>query len=447
MGREPPVQQVEVPNLVNASSIEEARRIAGGDFRVVVGERRESEEEVGTILAQDPEPGTRVGPGSRITVDVVGTRVAQLPDVQGQSEGEARSRLERAGFRVEVERRESQASEEGFVISQNPTGGGNATAAVDPRPATVTLTVGTGPSTAPVPNLTGNTPEEAQAALQGAGLRLGEQGQEPSDTVAEGRIVSQSPAADVEVRKGTAVNVTVSTGPQLFPVPDVTGESLEDAQAELQDEGFVLGGVTEQSSDEVDEGEVISQDPAADAQVEAGTAVSVMVSTGPEVIVVPDVVGQDWILAAQTLQAEGLRVYQRAETAPSSEPKNTVLATDPSAGTEVEPGTAVRLTVSSGPPEQPGGGSDAGSSGIGGGGGDGVSDGSGGGDSSGGGGSGGSAGGSGGTGSSGNGGGGNSVGNSPGGDNGGDGGGATSGSGDGGNSLAEDIIDGISEGD
>jgi len=360
--RDPAVPQVEVPDLIGLSSIEEAQREAGENFQVVQGDGVESEEPRGSIVDQDPEPGEEVDQVSRIEVDVVETRVAALPDVTDQTEGEARRILEDAGFGVEVERRESEAPEEGQVLEQDPEGGDRA--AVEPDPETVTLTVGSGPATAAVPDLSGSTESEARSILGDEGFRLGEVTSQPNDTVPEGQIFAQDPQAGVEVREGGRVNVVVSTGPELFPVPDVTGDTLEGAQATLEGAGFVLGSQTEEFSDEVDEGRIISQDPAAGGEFRAGTAVNVVVSAGPEEIVVPNVVGQDWIQAAETLQAEGLRVFRNVDTTPSSEPENTVLATDPAPGTQVERGTAVRLTTSSGPPEQPGnGGSGSGSSG------------------------------------------------------------------------------------
>jgi len=371
--RDPGVPLVEVPDLTGATSLEEARSIAGDDFRVVRGDSVESREPPGSIAAQDPEPGEEAERGSRIRVDVVETRVTDLPDVTGRSADEARQILEGAGFLVEVERRESSEPEEGFVLDQDPPGGEGETAAVEPDAETITLTVGSGPATAQVPDLSGLGEDQAEDVLEEAGFRLGEVSEQPNDTVPEGQIFEQNPQAGVEVREGGTVNVVVSTGPELFPVPDVTGSSLAEAQATLEQAGFVLGSRTEEFSDDVEQGDIISQDPGAGEEFEAGTAVSVVVSAGPEEIVVPNVIGQDWIAAAETLQAEGLRVYQEARTAPSNEPENTVLSTDPAPGTEVEPGTAVRLTVSSGPPDQPDGGSGGGSGGSGGGSGSGGS--------------------------------------------------------------------------
>jgi serine/threonine-protein kinase len=350
------VPQVAVPNLVGASSLAEAQEMAGDDFEVVVGDRVEAEAPLSSVVAQDPAEGARVDRGSEVEVDVVNTRVATLPDVTGESEGEARRTLEDAGFDVEVETRESEETDRGRVVGQEPSGGGGEQVEVEPGPTTVTLTVGEGPAIARVPELTGLSPAEAEAALGEVGLALGEQGQESSDTVQEGLVVTQSPAPGVEVREESAVAVNISTGPELYPVPDVTGGGVQEAQAELAEAGFSLGSQTGESSDEVPEGGIISQDPAAGTGAEAGTAVGVTVSTGPEVIVVPNVVGQDWVTAAQTLQAEGLSVYQRVNKVPSNEPENTVLSTNPGAGEEVEVGSApVRLTVSSGPSESGGG--------------------------------------------------------------------------------------------
>jgi eukaryotic-like serine/threonine-protein kinase len=81
-----------------------------------------------------------------------------------------------------------------------------------------------------------------------------------------------------------------------------------------------------------------------------GSSVDVTVSSGPERISIPNVVGQDWIAAAQKLRAAGLTVNQTVTQIQSYRPENEVLRTSPQAGSLVPPGTLVTLTTSQGPP-------------------------------------------------------------------------------------------------
>jgi beta-lactam-binding protein with PASTA domain len=135
-------ENVAIPDLVGASSVEEAQRMAGGNVEVVEGDGVESQEPIGTVLSQDPAAGEMVGEGSSISVNV--SRGASLPDVRGETRDEAVRSLERAGFEVDEETEESSAEYEGYVSEQDPRGGGRVTAEAG---STVTITVGEGPAT------------------------------------------------------------------------------------------------------------------------------------------------------------------------------------------------------------------------------------------------------------------------------------------------------------
>jgi serine/threonine-protein kinase len=248
----------------------------------------DSKEPVGEIVRQSPAPGEVVEEGSDLRVDLSGRQIADLPNVEGETEEDATSTLEEAGFEVEVETAESEPQEEGDVVGQDPAGGEGETAEVD---STVTITVGAGPDTVPVPELAGITVGRASAILDDAGLRLGDQTEAASDTVPEGQIVSQQPVADTEVRPDSEVGVTISTGPDTVPVPELAGITVGRASAILDDAGLRLGDQTEAASDTVPEGRIVSQQPVADTEVRPDSEVGVTVSTGPELSTVPDVVG------------------------------------------------------------------------------------------------------------------------------------------------------------
>ena len=139
-------EDVEIPNLVGASSVEEAQRMAGGSFEVVEGDGVESQEPIGAVLSQDPAVGEMAGEGSTISVNV--STGANLPDVRGETRDEAVRSLERAGFEVDEETEESSAEYEGYVTEQDPRGGRSVTTDAG---STVTITVGEGPEKARSP--------------------------------------------------------------------------------------------------------------------------------------------------------------------------------------------------------------------------------------------------------------------------------------------------------
>jgi eukaryotic-like serine/threonine-protein kinase len=135
----------------------------------------------------------------------------------------------------------------------------------------------------------------------------------------------------------------------VLDVPSLVGMTLEEAKSEVGDD-FNLSS-QEQESDEP-AGTILDQNPKAGEQAEKGTAIGLVVSSGKESVTMPDVRGQALEEASQTLQDAGLTVSREYKTAKSTEPKGTVIDTDPSAGSKVEAGTSVTLTASSGTPEQ-----------------------------------------------------------------------------------------------
>ncbi|QIN77180.1 Stk1 family PASTA domain-containing Ser/Thr kinase [Rubrobacter marinus] len=273
-------QSLPVPNLEDARSIDEAVTVAGGDFEVAPGRRVESTEPVGAVVSQDPAPQEQAVPGSTITVDTSGTQVADLPDVEGRTEEEARGILDEAGFGVEVEERESSTEDDGRVLSQDPAGGEGETAEVG---SAVTIAVGSGPADAEVPELGGQTPEQAEEILEDAGLELGDEAEAPNESVPAGQIVDQQPSPGTDLRRGSSVDVTVSTGPEppdLVPIPDVSGQTADAAAATLYNALFFSNVVEVESN--LPAGTVVSTSPAAGTPADPyAITVTVNVSSGP----------------------------------------------------------------------------------------------------------------------------------------------------------------------
>ena len=266
-----------VPNLVGSRSIEEARTTAGDQFEVVEGNRLESHEAPGSIVAQDPEAGGTAERGSKISVDVVGTQIADLPNVEGASREEAVRTLEGAGFQVEEETEESTAQNKNYVTKQDPRGGAGVTAEAGSR---VKITVGGGPATVEVPKLYSLTPDGAKQVLEAAGLSLGNQTEAPNEQVSKGQIADQKPAAGTQAQAGSSVDIVVSSGPNQISVPNVVGLNVEDAKQRVWDAGF--GYETAPVTDDQPAGTVISTDPTAGTLLDPSSRnVTIRVSAGP----------------------------------------------------------------------------------------------------------------------------------------------------------------------
>ena len=129
-------------------------------------------------------------------------------------------------------------------------------------------------------------------------------------------------------------------------VTDVSGRSVEVATRALEGDGFVIGETTQQPSADVDEGDVIETDPPAGEQVDEGSTISLVVSSGPENVTIPSLTNFTYDRAKEILEGMGLKVDKRLQD--STEPRDQVLNTDPPAGTSVESGSRVDLIVSRG---------------------------------------------------------------------------------------------------
>jgi serine/threonine-protein kinase len=168
---------------------------------------------------------------------------------------------------------------------------------------------------------------------------------QPNADITETIVFRQDPQPGAKVNKGNQVTIYVSTGPPKTTVPNVTGFSLEDALSRLQDANL-KGRVIRVHSDQ-QTGKVVDQSPTEGASVDQGSRVRLKVSEGPQPIAVPNVLGQSFDSANSQLLAAGFAVARK--DVDSTEPKNTVVAQDPTSGTSQPPGTTITLSVSKGP--------------------------------------------------------------------------------------------------
>ena len=266
-----------------------------------------------------------------------GEEPVEVPNVVGMQLDEAEATLQDADLDARVEEKNSKKPE-GEVLDQDP----RAEEEVDPG-TVVTLTVSAGVRQTSVPDLVGKTLEEAQAELKAADLRTGEITEQAAEDAEPSEVLSQFPTSGKEVDVGTRVDLVIAAA---STVPDVVGETQENATAILEDAGYSVSVATE-PSDTVEEGVVIAQDPDAGAEYESGQTVTILVSEGPEAQEMPDVTGQDADEAQAQLEEDyGLEVTQ-GEGACAA-PPGTVCDQDPAPGTPVEPGDPATLFVQPG---------------------------------------------------------------------------------------------------
>lgn len=195
-----------------------------------------------------------------------------------------------------------------------------------------------------MPDVVGETWESASETLTGLGLSP-TRTTTTSDSVPAGHVISTSPEAALTVPRGQVVTVLVSTGPSAVPLPDLTGMSVDQARNALQAAGLALGTVRSEDSPSVARDRIIRSDPPTGSNVEPGSSVDIVVSTG--MVQLPDLRGTDEDDAKGSLQQLGLSTSISYDDTCPAEPGN------PIASQSVPPGpvaqhSQVALTICSG---------------------------------------------------------------------------------------------------
>jgi len=192
-----------------------------------------------------------------------------------------------------------------------------------------------------VPKIVGLTPSQAERALTDSGLQVVVERQFYSSDVAEGRIMTQVPAPGVKVRRGWAIRVAESLGPQRVAIPDVTNQSQRVAELTVRRRGLEVGSVAQLSLPSAPAGQVVSQSPPAKANRVSVPKINILVGNGPPpaVYVMPNFVGQPLGGAAVALQEAGLKVGRvTVASVPPAEnqlPVTNVPATQPGAASMI----------------------------------------------------------------------------------------------------------------
>lgn len=196
-----------------------------------------------------------------------------------------------------------------------------------------------------IPNLVGQTYEDAQNTTNSEGLTLQVSDSIASSEVEEGKIISQDPeyADNKKIKKGSTISVVLSAGPEVFELPDFTGKTIESVREEAKKMGIVLNEQSENST-KVEEGKVISQDIKAGTEVKSGDTVTVHVSSGVAKTTVPTVVGMNEGTAKATLSNAKLKANITYENH-SDKTDGEVLSQSIEQGQEVAENTTVNLVV------------------------------------------------------------------------------------------------------
>jgi eukaryotic-like serine/threonine-protein kinase len=206
---------------------------------------------------------------------------------------------------------------------------------------------GAGTDTVAVPNVVGLTQADAIRQISAAGLIPIPVAEENADFV-EGTVIRTEPPADQEVARGSEVQVIVAGAIQQFRVPRLDGLALSDAVQLIETQGFQLGAVTEDPESDQEPGTVISQNPPAGSDAPPDTPIDLVISAGPETVILDDLRGLTELEATTKLsQAKLVWEIQRENDADVQAGR--VIRTAPPVGAQLKAGDTVVLVISDGP--------------------------------------------------------------------------------------------------
>ena len=198
-----------------------------------------------------------------------------------------------------------------------------------------------------VPSIVGKSVEEATKELNDLGLGFAQNGTIASDVIEEGLIAQQSVEAGEKVAKNTRILGVVSSGAASFNLTDVSGQSADEATKTLEAAGLVVAKEEAYDSD-VEEGNVISTNPAANTPVGKGDTVTLVISKGSENVKVPNLSNLTEAAAKASLESEGLTLGRVEETYSDSVKEGLVISQSYDPGTELTPGKSVDIVISKG---------------------------------------------------------------------------------------------------
>lgn len=275
-------EQVTVPSVVGSTEAEARTALMDAGLTPTFTTEPNAEVEAGTVASTDPAGGTRVDANSTVSVVVSGgPNEVSVPDITNMTEDEARNALKAAGLTLAIQGTEDIEGVEADLIGRSePQAGGSL-----PQGGEVKAWVSSGKIA--VPKLVGLSEDAAKEKLDtftqpnGSRYLEYEVSYKVDETQPVGSVLEQTPAEGEKVAPGTKVDLIVNQAPGPVKVPNVTGQPRADAEKVLGDAGFGVT-TTEEFSDTVDKGRVIRTNPAANAEVDEGATITLVLSKGPE---------------------------------------------------------------------------------------------------------------------------------------------------------------------
>ena len=197
-----------------------------------------------------------------------------------------------------------------------------------------------------IPELVGLTLDEAKTKVEEQKLQIEVKEERYDAEIEAGKIISQDPIykENYKIKEKTTINVIVSLGLKIVKVPKVTGKTLEEAKELLEKEDLVVV-VEEEPSKKIEAGYVISQDVPENAEIGAGSTVTIKVSTGVEKSLVPNVLDKTEADARKLITEAGLTLATVLNAEDTTKDNGIVLKQSLNAGDTVEKGSNMTITI------------------------------------------------------------------------------------------------------
>ncbi len=261
-----------VPKVVGQSLQDASANVQNAGFNPNIIQVTNSKK-AGTVIRQDPQPGTRANEGSTVTLTVsTGPGSTTVPSVSGESQKQAEKSIKQAQLKVgRIETETSDTTPAGDATHTEPGAGVSL-----PVGSKVTLFISTGKPLVTVPNVQGETQATAETTLKNDGFTVSTSTQvSSSDT--PGTVIGQSPSGGADVAPGSNVSIVIAQAPPNVNVPFVKGDTASAASNTLKGAGLNVTQNTQTVTDQGKDGIVLSQSPNAGASVTKGSTVTIVV--------------------------------------------------------------------------------------------------------------------------------------------------------------------------
>jgi serine/threonine-protein kinase len=260
-------QWVHTPTLTHLSAAQAKHRLAVRDLHLSAHDRHSDTVHKGNVIDQKPAPGSEIRKGHDVTAYVsTGPRMVTVPDIGSQPRKKAVAALKKADLHLKATKRSySNSVDAGHAIRTQPAAGSSVRHDSDVR-----LVVSKGPTPVEIPSVVGKSTDEARTLLSAAHFDVHVADSVYSDKYAAGTVAGQSPYGK-KAQPGTAVTITPSKGPHLYPVPDLKGKPVKAAVHALKNAGFKATVTNFFGS-----GRVVSQSPGGGTQERKGTTVKLL---------------------------------------------------------------------------------------------------------------------------------------------------------------------------